>query len=170
MRRLGRIVAVPGPARAIVELDDASACTRCANGRGCGAALFTPPGRSLRLDCALEAIGTDGEEPGAARVGARVEVTLAASGARWLVPVALAYGLPTLGLLAGALAPEPWTPFAAAAGLGGGLLAWRACGAGASGAFADASPGGAGREGPCRPVARTTSQPETRTSEGAKNA
>ena len=54
-----------------------------------------------------------------------MELEIIDTGSAWLGPVLLAYGLPTLGLLGGVFAPEPWTPFAALAGLGGGLLAWR---------------------------------------------
>ena len=152
----------------MVELDGAAACARCARGRGCGAAVFAPAGRPLRLDCALEPAGS-AVAATAVRVGTRVEVDLHDTGSRWLVPVVLAYGLPTLGLLAGALVPEPWTPLTAVAGLVGGLLAWRACNAGwADGRSTGSSP--ADREGPCRPVARIARQCDHRPSEGEQTA
>lgn len=117
MRRVGRVVSRPDAGRVEVELDPAPACARCAEGRGCGAALFAPAHRPLSLICRSECLLPD--------IGDRVTVEIGNRGSGWLQPVVLAYGLPTLGLLAGACMPEPFTPLATIAGLAGGLLAGR---------------------------------------------
>lgn len=136
------------PERATVELEPGAACARCARGRGCGAALFASAGAPLRIECGVvdpiregRAVAPESPFP----VGTAVEIEFPDDGSRWLLPVALAYGCPTLGLVVGACAPEPWTAFAALAGLGGGFLAWHVGGA----------PILAGIDaGPCRPIAR----------------
>ena len=143
MRREGRIVALaagdlppgecpppgrpaagpPREGRARVELS-AGACARCARGRGCGAALFSPAaGGAPMLDCELPAA------LGVMAIGDRVGVELDGRDGRWLGAVLLVYALPTAGLLGGALLPEPWAPLGAIGGLLGGILAWRLPGA-----------------------------------------
>lgn len=166
MRRLGRIVAATGADRARVALDPGSACARCARGRGCGAALFAPPGEPIELDCTLErSPGEPSPRDPARRVGARVEVELPAPGSGWLVPLALAYGLPTAGIVLGILAPEPWTPFAALGGLGLGLFGWRVANARLARAGSTAGEGAV--TGPCRPRARILPLRERRLRSGA---
>lgn len=133
MRRGGHLVARPSNGRALVELDQGGGCARCARGRGCGAALFAPRPAPLRLDCEVpeRLAGANVRDGASAAVdgplasGSRVTVEIDTTGSAWLRPVLLAYALPTLGLLGGAFAPEPWTPLASIAGLAGGLLAWR---------------------------------------------
>lgn len=119
MRRGGRVVSSVRARQVLVELDAAPACARCARGEGCGAALFAPTSRPLRLVC-------EWSLPARPAPGTPVTVELAEHGTGWLRPVFLAYGLPTVGLLVGACFPEPWSPLTALLGCCGGILAWRA--------------------------------------------
>lgn len=94
-----------------VQLDDALSCARCASGRDC---QLVPPSRASLPIIACAGSGT-------LTPGDRVELEIEEHPG-WLLPVALAYGLPTLGLLAGA----QFGALAGLLGLAGGLLAWRA--------------------------------------------
>jgi len=105
-----------------VELSSASSCQRCARGAGCGAA-------SLRFDQRpVQLIVNDrtGAEAGQ-YVGLRMD-----EDPRWLWVIAGAFGLPTLGILAGANLPRiagltsEWTAICGAlAGLLSGIVLWR---------------------------------------------
>jgi positive regulator of sigma E activity len=91
----GRVVSLVDKrrgARAVVEVDVAAACPRCAAGKGCGAGLLQPGGRRQ-----IEVMVPDGVHP---RVNDRVEVSLAP---RNLLQAAVTvYGFPLTGGLAGA--------------------------------------------------------------------
>ncbi len=77
-----------------VIVDGASPCARCAEGRGCGAGIFT---------------GRDGQQhlrltvPDGMSLAVGDTVTVSMQGRTLLVASALAYGLPLAGLLGGAL-------------------------------------------------------------------
>ena len=91
----GRVVSLVDKrrgARAVVEVDVAAACPRCAAGKGCGAGLLQSGGRRQ-----IEVMVPDGVHP---RVNDRVEVSLAP---RNLLQAAVTvYGFPLTGGLAGA--------------------------------------------------------------------
>lgn len=91
----GRVVSLAdgrGGARAVVEVDVAAACPRCAAGKGCGAGLMQPGG-TRRIEVQIP----DGIEP---RVNDRVEVSLAPHNV--LQAAITVYGFPLTGGLAGA--------------------------------------------------------------------
>ena len=117
----GKIVSLVdsvGGAHAIVEVDDAPQCPRCAAGKGCGAAVFAVRG-ARRLEVEVP--------PGiAARVDDVVEVALAPH--NLLRAAVIVYGLPLLGAAATAYAldfTDAGAAIAALVGLGGGLMASR---------------------------------------------
>jgi len=120
----GRVVSLVDSrdgARAVVEVDVAAACPRCASGKGCGAGLLQPGGRRQ-----IEVEVPDGLDP---HVDDRVEVSLAP---RNLLQAAVTvYGFPLTGGLAGAAFAyalalgDTAAAMAALLGLGGGLAASR---------------------------------------------
>jgi sigma-E factor negative regulatory protein RseC len=92
----GRVVSLDdsnGGLCAIVDVDAAAVCARCAAGRGCGAGLLAGAGGARRVSAAVAA---DIE----LREGDEVELTLAPE--NLLNAALLVYGLPLLGGLAGA--------------------------------------------------------------------
>ncbi|PIE36392.1 MAG: hypothetical protein CSA54_04510 [Gammaproteobacteria bacterium] len=121
-----------------VALDGAARCRECAKGGGCGALRLTTTEAPVFLHCVSER---------ALPAGTPVDITIDEQGTNWLWPVALAYGLPTLGLLIGAVLPsiigismpvstpgsstaagaesDAVTALAAVFGLAGGLIAGR---------------------------------------------
>ena len=115
----GKILDIDG-VYARVRIDAAAACPRCAAGKGCGAALFTNGPRervvAARLDRNLGVAAGD-------------DVELQLRPARLLQASGLAYGLPLVGIVLGALAGagfgEAASVVAAVAGLLFGLLAAR---------------------------------------------
>lgn len=104
----------PGPVLpttdALVELDDSAGCGSCSKGRGCGIVLLPAASSRVQIPC---------QNNVGARPGDRVTVALAEPDANWLWMVLAAYGLPTLGLIAGSLLGLA----GAVLGLAGGLLA-----------------------------------------------
>ena len=108
--------------RAVVSVDVAASCPRCAAGKGCGAGLFSSSD-SLRQVEASVPPGVD------VSVDDVVEVTLAPN--NLLQASVLVYGLPLLGaILAAAIAyaltlGDAAAATAAIAGLGLGLIAGR---------------------------------------------
>lgn len=91
----GRVVSLVDKrraARAIVEVDSAAACPRCAAGKGCGAGLLQPGGRRQ-----IEVVVPEGIHP---RVDDRVELVLPPR--NLLQAAATVYGFPLTGGLAGA--------------------------------------------------------------------
>lgn len=122
----GRVVSLVDSrsgARAVVEVDVAASCPRCAAGKGCGAGLLQSGG--LRQ---IEVEVPDGIQP---HVDDRVEVSLAPH--HLLQAAATVYGFPLTGGLAGAALAyglalgDTAAAVAALVGLGGGLVAsrWR---------------------------------------------
>ena len=122
----GRVVSLVddrGGARAVVEVDGAPACPRCAAGKGCGAGLL-PTGGPRRFEADIRE-GFD------ARVDDRVEVTLAPR--NLLRAAVIVYGVPLAGGLGGAAAAyafalgDAGAALAALFGLAAGLAAsrWR---------------------------------------------
>lgn len=79
-----------GVRRAIVVVDVAEACPRCAAGKGCGAGLLSGVGREREVD-ALVRQGDSLQE------GDTVEIALAPNNV--LRAAAIVYGLPMLGAL-----------------------------------------------------------------------
>lgn len=144
----GQLLSVAEDGSGTVAVDAGVSCARCARGQGCGALALASASAPVRLRC---------HTCGPLRAGTPVALD-APGDAGWLLPVLLAYGLPTLGLLAGSLAPEPWTPLGAIAGLGGGLLAWR---------VASARLDRAAEAGPCSLVARTRPFDDERSADDA---
>lgn len=123
----GRVLSVsPGQdgVHAVVAVDDAPVCPRCAAGKGCGAGIFAA-GSAARQ---IEAIAAEGIHP---RVDDRVEISLAPD--NLLRAAGTVYGLPMIGAIAGAgVAYWLWPGDAGAAllallGLGAGLAVsrWR---------------------------------------------
>ena len=120
-----------------VELDERFACTRCAEGRGCGAGLFGAGRERSVFEIPVTLDRASGWTPAA---GDRVELTAAPG--TLLEAAALAYGLPPAGaagaaLLAGLSGAGDFTAvLAALAGLGAAfavsrrLQSRRACGFG----------------------------------------
>ena len=91
----GRVVSVSSAdsrRHAILEVDPAAACPRCAAGRGCGAAALSD--RKRRID-ALVAPGLD--------VEAGQTVTVSLESGRVMRAALLVYGLPLAGAVVGAL-------------------------------------------------------------------
>ena len=122
----GRVVSLVDKrsgARAVVEVDAASACPRCAAGKGCGAGLLQPGGRRQ-----IEVLIPDGIHP---RVNDRVEVSLAPG--NLLQAAVTVYGFPLTGGLAGAafayalVLGDSAAAVAALLGVGAGIAAsrWR---------------------------------------------
>jgi positive regulator of sigma E activity len=120
----GRVVSLVdsgGGVRAVVEVDTAAACPRCAAGKGCGAGLLQPAGRNQ-----IEVAIPEGLSP---HVDDRVEVTLAPR--NLLQAAATVYGFPLTGGLAGAAFAyalelgDSAAAVAALLGLGIGLAASR---------------------------------------------
>ena len=120
----GRVVSLVDSrdgARAVVEVDVAAACPRCASGKGCGAGLLQAGGRRQ-----IEVAVPDGLDP---HVDDRVEVSLAP---RNLLQAAVkVYGFPLTGALVGAAFAyalslgDTAAATAALLGLGTGLAAGR---------------------------------------------
>jgi positive regulator of sigma E activity len=110
-------------ARAVVEVEAAAACPRCAAGKGCGAGLLAPGWRRQ-----IEVEVPDGIYP---HIDDRVEVALAPQ--HLLQAAATVYGFPLTGALAGAAFAyalalgDTAAAVAALVGLGVGLAAsrWR---------------------------------------------
>lgn len=113
---IGRILSVAGP-DALVEVDAAAVCARCAAGKGCGAGLTGQPGRVRRVTARIP-------RGLAVRPGDRVRLDMAP---RAVTELALwAYGLPLAGLVAGAVAGalllDPVSDAVTAAAAAAGLL------------------------------------------------
>ena len=123
----GRVLSlIPGDhgVRAIVAVQDAPVCPRCAAGKGCGAGIFTTGSAERQVEAAVP--------PGLCpQVDDRVEILLAPE--NLLRAAFVVYGLPMIGAIGGAtLAYAASLGDAAAAmlallGLGCGLVAsrWR---------------------------------------------
>lgn len=111
--------------RTAVAIDAQSACGRCSRrgpggheGAGCGIRLVAA--RPLQLDC---------DNPLNARTGDTVSVDVGAAPGGFVGCVAVAYGLPAVLLLAGAMAGDALGSAGLAAGLWGGQDAAAALGA-----------------------------------------
>lgn len=111
-----------GAERLLVELHPASSCQRCARGEGCGAGLLASASQPVQL-VVHDRLG--------AKVGQWVQIE-GSSDPNWLRVVASAYGLPTLGLLSGAILPRmigveaEWVAVSGAAiGLCCSILLWQ---------------------------------------------
>ncbi len=92
----GRVLSlVPGDhgVRAIVAVQDAPVCPRCAAGKGCGAGIFAMRGAPGKVEADIPA----GLRP---QVDDRVEITLAPE--NLLKAAFIVYGLPMIGAIAGA--------------------------------------------------------------------
>lgn len=136
MKRQARILACDGSGKALVEIDSISQCRRCSRAQGCGAGMLATGQTGLQLW-----INTD--KPQRAIPGQAVLVEIDDSGSGWLWPVFGAYGLPLAGLLSLTTVASYLTTFmaepdklssavaelmivaSAAAGLCGGIVAWR---------------------------------------------
>ena len=112
-----------GASTAVVEVEAAAACARCAAGKGCGAGLFSGSG-TRRLDV---------EVPPSVDVVEGDVVTIDMAGGQLLPAALIVYGWPLAGAAAGSLlaVAGPWPGDIAAAGgalaglVTGGLLASR---------------------------------------------
>jgi len=104
-------------ARAIVSVEVAAACPRCAAGKGCGAGLITGAGRDRQVEAKIR--------PGlAVAENDLVEIALAPD--NLLRAAAIVYGLPMLGAVAAAAIAYAFSLGDAAAALA--ALAGLACG------------------------------------------
>jgi sigma-E factor negative regulatory protein RseC len=123
----GRVLSLVGganDARAVVAIDSAQACPRCAAGKGCGAGSFLT-GDSERQ---VEATVPEGLSP---MIDDIVEISLAPN--NLLRAALIVYGIPMLGALAGAVIAyaaslgDAGAATAALLGLGFGLVIsrWR---------------------------------------------
>ena len=108
--------------RAVVGVDVASACQRCAAGKGCGAGIFTASGKERHVEAAVR--------PGLQIVeGDFVEMTLAPD--NLLRAALIVYGLPMAGAILGAIVAyalslgDVGAAIAALVGLLGGLTLGR---------------------------------------------
>ena len=112
----------PDGMRAVVNVDAAAACPRCAAGKGCGAGLFAGGADKRRVEASIP----PGVELAANDV---VEITLAPE--NLLRAALIVYGLPMLGAALGAALAYAFTlgdaaaATAAVAGLAAGLLLGR---------------------------------------------
>jgi len=119
------------PLTAHVRLSPISACGSCSQSGGCGVQLLPTSNASVSIDCQLEPSTL-------VSVGDTVQVQLPDPDKSWLPLVALAYGIPSLGMVFGAIVgywlaifaqmPQSTDSFSLVgfvAGLAGGLFAWR---------------------------------------------
>jgi sigma-E factor negative regulatory protein RseC len=122
----GTVVLLGGSAgspHALIDVDPAVACPRCAAGKGCGAGMLAVVGRGTRR---VEASVPDGM---VLAVGDRVAVSLLPE--NLLTAAAIAYGLPLAGAVLGAstalyaAANDLMAAGAASIGLAAGILAAR---------------------------------------------
>ena len=123
----GRVLSLVGSAdgaRAIVAVDSAQTCPRCAAGKGCGAGIFSAGDGERQVEAAVpEGLGL--------RVGDIVEISLTPN--NLLRAALIVYGIPMLGALAGAVMAyaaslgDAGAAMAALLGLGFGLVVsrWR---------------------------------------------
>lgn len=105
----------------LVEIDNVAACQRCARGQGCGTNIFRQSGKAIQLYCRSDLDVIKDQQ---------VTVEFDEGDSRWLWLIAAAYGLPLIGMItAAAIAnrffSETGVALAAAAGLAGGIFAWR---------------------------------------------
>ena len=116
--------------RVHVELDPIVGCGNCAAAGGCGLQLLPTAQTPLFLDCAVNC-------DSAIAVGDQVRVHIADPDSRWLRVVGKAYGMPTMGMIIGAIvgywvatalqlghARELVSLVGFIIGLTGGLIAW----------------------------------------------
>jgi len=129
--RSGVVSAVDSPHLVTVQLDPAAGCGNCARAGGCGIRLLGTTPSPVSINC-------DIPKTQPCLVGDRVQVRLSMPAQNWLKLVALAYGLPTLGMIAGTAGGGELARFLSmsdyhalfsligfAGGLAGGLFAWR---------------------------------------------
>ena len=118
----GTIVSITdrgGDVRAVIEVDVAAACPRCAAGKGCGAGILGA-GRGIRQ---VEVVIDPGSH---LSEGDQVQLTLAPDSI--LRASVIVYGVPLLGAVAGAAAAyglslgDLGAAIATLAGLGAGLM------------------------------------------------
>lgn len=130
-RAQGRVISQLPHGRVRVQTQALGGCERCARGRGCGLGLQANAAVVIECD-------TDGV---ALSDGSLVDITPCNDDRHWLYVVGGAYGLPTLGLLCGAVLGataaarmqdaattgmhDMMTAGAGLLGLAGGVLAWR---------------------------------------------
>lgn len=131
MIRQGVITAV-GPSRQFeVALESVAGCGNCASAGGCGVQMLPANQTPLQIKCTAAQLHSE------LVTGSRVSVKIAEPNSGWLKLVGLAYGLPTVGMIAGALVGYYLALFLALVdyaevasalgfglGLGGGLIAW----------------------------------------------
>jgi len=124
----GRVVSLIDGAdgvRAVVDIELAASCPRCASGKGCGAGIFTASTGAKQPVEASVRTGLNLSE------GDVVEISLAPD--NLLQAAIIVYGLPMLGAIAGAASAYGFSSGDAAAalaaliGLGAGLIVsrWR---------------------------------------------
>lgn len=120
--RIQSLSGVENHLRAVVGIDAAAACPRCAAGKGCGAGLFADTGRERRVEASVR--------PGLQlKEGDLVEVALAPD--NLLRAALIVYGLPMAGAVIAALLAyalslgDVGAALAALAGLVAGLLLGR---------------------------------------------
>lgn len=132
MIRQGVITAVSSSQQFEVALESVSGCGNCASAGGCGVQLLPSNQIPLTIECSARSM-----QQALLVTGARVNVKIADPDSDWLRLVGLAYGLPTVGMIAGAFAGyylAAFSPLAGYAelastvgfvlGLSGGLIAW----------------------------------------------
>lgn len=108
--------------RAVIEVDAAAVCPRCAEGRGCGAGIFSGVAKSRRLEARVPP-GLDVEAGDIVRISLAPEHLLNAA--------LTVYGMPLAGAAIGAVAAyqlglgDAGAAAMALAGLGAGLLLGR---------------------------------------------
>ena len=111
-----------GSLRAVIEVDAAATCPRCAAGKGCGAGILDAGRRTKRVEAVIDPGMRLGE-------GDHVQLTLAPHSV--LRASIIVYGVPLLGAVAGATVAygfslgDPAAALAALAGIGAGMLVGR---------------------------------------------
>lgn len=92
----GKIISISGndpERRALVEVDAAAACARCAEGRGCGAGLGSARPATRRVEATI---------PAGANVSPGDTVVISLAPQSVLAAAAIVYGWPLAGAVAGA--------------------------------------------------------------------
>lgn len=122
MIRSGRVISCQNRS-VVIELDNMSSCGDCTSS-GCSAQLFFLPNSQITVPAAENSLD----------IGERVRISVPEPGLAWLVMLSIAYGIPILGLIGGAVlgailgSGEAVSILCGVGGFIGGLFAWHLIG------------------------------------------